>query len=130
MVIDTSALLAVMLHEDDKLIYARAIEDAKGPSISAGTLTELGLVLTGRLNRDVSPQIDAFIARAAIAIEPVTGPLARAAWSAYLRYGKGQHRAALNFGDCFAYALAKELGEPLLFKGDDFSQTDIVSALA
>tara|TARA_R110002167_G_scaffold79540_3_gene219313 strand:- start:408 stop:800 length:393 start_codon:yes stop_codon:yes gene_type:complete len=130
MVIDTSAILAVMLHEEDNLIYANAIRNAGSVSISAGTLTELGVVLTSRLGRDISPQIDAFVARAGFIVEPVTEPLARSAWSGYLRYGKGLHPAGLNFGDCFAYALAKERGEPLLYKGNDFSRTDIQSALA
>lgn len=130
MIVDTSAILAIMLHEEDELIYAGAIRDADSVLISAGTLTELGVVLTGRLGRDVSPLIDAFTTRAQFVVEPVTEPLARAAWAAYLHYGKSLHPAGLNFSDCFAYALAKQRGEPLLFKGNDFAQTDIESALA
>ena len=97
--------------------------------MSVANYVELAMVVESQLGSEAMQQAQAFFRRAVIAIEPVTidhGELAR---QAFLDFGKGRHKAGLNFGDCFSYALAKATGEPLLFKGNDFSQTDIEAAL-
>ena len=130
MVIDTSALLAILLDEPEAASMARAIEAAAAPVISAATLVELGAVIIHKLGADAMGEIDALLDAAGIEVEPLTAVQARLACSAYASYGKGrQHRAQLNLGDCFSYALAADLGRPLLFKGDDFARTDVVSAV-
>ncbi len=97
--------------------------------MSAASFLEAGITIDSQAGTVAGRQLDAFLRRAGIAIEAVTVEQAHLARQAYLDFGKGRHPASLNFGDCFAYALAKSLGEPLLFKGRDFSQTDIVSYL-
>jgi ribonuclease VapC len=87
------------------------------------------MVIEGQIGPDAGRQCDVFFRRAEILIEPVTVEHAHLAWQAFLDFGKGRHPAGLNFGDCFAYALAKATGEPLLFKGEDFSKTDIRAAV-
>ncbi len=130
MIVDTSALLAILFNESDAETYARAIAQADVPRISAANFVEAAIVIEAQTKNSSSSQLDAFMRRAGIAIEPVTEEQAHVARQAYTDFGKGRHSAALNFGDCFAYALAKVTGDPLLFKGKDFSQTDITPAIA
>ena len=126
MVIDTSALLAILLEEPDGDALLQAIIDDPVRLISAGTLLEAGIVADNNPNRRKGPALDALLSATDVRVEPVTEEQARLAREAYRRFGKGNHRAALNFGDCFAYALSKLSGEPLLFKGADFPATDVV----
>jgi ribonuclease VapC len=93
--------------------------------MSAANIVETGIIVGARFGPDAERDLDLFVARANIEIAPVTADQAMLARRAFREFGKGQHPAGLNFGDCFAYALAKASGEPLLFKGNDFSQTDI-----
>lgn len=129
MIVDTSVILAILFEEGDAELYARAITQADSCRMSAATFVEAAAVVDAQTKDKGSRQFDAFIRRAAIAIEPVTEEQAYIARQAYADFGKGRHPAGLNFGDCFSYALAKVTGEPLLFKGKDFKRTDIVSAL-
>ena len=130
MIVDSSALLAILRAEPEMLACARAIEDAARRRISAANFLETAIVIDGSRDPVASRRLDDLIRAADLAIEPVTEAQARIAREAYRDFGKGSgHPAQLNFGDCFAYALAKVTGEPLLFKGNDFSQTDIASAL-
>lgn len=129
MVVDTSALLAILLAEDDAGRFARAMEQADRCSLSAASYLEAALVIDNRGDAVAAREFDRLIRRAGIVIEPVSFDQAQIARQAYRDFGKGRHPAGLNFGDCLAYALAKSLDEPLLFKGDDFAQTDIEAAL-
>jgi len=104
---------------------AEAIEADQNRLMSAATLVETGLVIESRYGAAGGRELDVLIAKAGLSIEPVTAEQADVAREAWRRYGKGRHAAALNFGDCFSYALARTTGEPLLFKGDDFTQTDV-----
>ena len=128
-VIDSSAVIAIFRQEDDAEHYARCIATDDDPIMSAASIVETSIVLRGL--KKIPPEkaerwLDEFIEAAGIRIEPVTQELARAARSAHLRFGKGTgHSAALNYGDCFSYALAKEMNAPLLCKGNDFRLTDI-----
>ena len=128
MIIDTSALLAVILDEDDGKQYGAKIEAAPIRKISVASLLEATMVVESRGGITAGYDVDDYIARARIEIVPVTIEQIDAARIAWRRFGKGNHPAGLNFGDCFSYALAKTTGEPLLFKGNDFSQTDIQPA--
>ena len=126
MILDTSAVIAIFLNEPEALGFANALEKADVIRISAGSYLELGTVIDGRRNPALSRRLDDFLAEADVVIEPVTERQARIARDAYRDFGKGSgHPAGLNFGDCFAYALAKDKGEPLLFKGNDFRHTDV-----
>jgi ribonuclease VapC len=126
MIIDTSALVAILRDEPDAPRFAAAIEAANVRRISAVTYVELGAVIDGARDAVASRRVDELIDVAGIVIEPVTATQARLAREAYRDFGKGSgHPAALNFGDCFSYALASDLGETLLFKGSDFARTDI-----
>jgi len=129
MIIDTSAVLAILLAEEDAGRYAAAIESETRPRMSAVNFLEAAVVIDNRGDAVASREFDRFFQRAGVAIEPVTFEQARTARLAYRDFGKGKHGAGLNIGDCFAYALAKERDEPLLFKGDDFRRTDIEPAL-
>ena len=130
MIVDSSALLAILRAEPEMLACARVIEDAARRRISAANFLETAIVIDGSRDPVASRRLDDLIRAADLAIEPVTEAQARIAREAYRDFGKGSgHPAQLNFGDCFAYALAKVTGEPLLFKGNDFSQTDIARAL-
>ncbi len=129
MILDSSPLVAILAKEPDSELYVRAISHAPRCRISAGNFLELSIVIEGQFGSDVVRQCDALFRRIGITIEPVTVEQAHIARQAFHDFGKGRHAAGLNFGDCFAYALAKATGETLLFKGDDFSKTDIVSAL-
>jgi ribonuclease VapC len=129
MIVDTSAVLAILFEESDAELYARALTQADSCRMSAASFVEAAVVIDAQTKDSGSRQFDAFIRRAAVAIEPVTEEQAHIARQAYADFGKGRHPAGLNFGDCFSYALAKVTGERLLFKGKDFKETDIVSAL-
>ena len=129
MILDTSVLVAILREESDAPAYLEAIRTTLPRRISAGTYLELGVMIDGLGNPIASRRLDDLLARMSIVIEPVTENQARIGRDAYRDFGKGSgHPAGLNFGDCFAYALARELNEPLLFKGDDFVHTDIPSA--
>jgi ribonuclease VapC len=128
MIVDNSALVAILYREPEAARFVKAIHDVELTRISVANYVELSMVVEGQLGPDGMRQAEAFLRRAGIIVEPVTldhGELAR---QAFLDFGKGRHKAGLNFGDCFAYALAKATGEPLLFKGNDFSQTDVQAA--
>ena len=122
-------LIAILFAERDARTYAQAIANAESCRMSAATLVEASIVIDVQTNNAGSRQLDTFIRRAGIAIEPVTVEHAHIARQAYADFGKGRHPAALNYGDCFSYALAKATGEPLLFKGADFRKTDIAAAV-
>jgi ribonuclease VapC len=126
MIVDTSALIAILRDEAEARVCAKAIASCSTCRVSAANFVEAALVIDGSRDPIASRRFDDLIKVAQIIIEPVTETQARIAWEAYRDFGKGSgHAAKLNFGDCFAYALAKVTGEPLLFKGDDFAQTDI-----
>lgn len=125
-VIDTSALLAIVLREPEALSCREAISNSGRNAISAGTLSE-ALIVSGR--HGLRDEMSQLIGTTALEVVDVTAQRSRLVADAHARWGKGVHPAALNFGDCFAYALAAERGCPLLFVGDDFSQTDIATAL-
>jgi ribonuclease VapC len=130
MIIDTSALIAVLRAEPDAEHFTRAIEHSAVCRLSAGNFLEAGIVVDVTGDPIASRRLDDFIKEAEIQIESVTERQAHLARAAYRDFGKtSKHRAKLNFGDCFAYARAKDKGEPLLFKGSDFGHTDILSAL-
>jgi ribonuclease VapC len=125
-IVDTSVLVAIIRGEPDRRAYQALIARAPAARISAATYVELGIVVDGPRDPVQSSSLDALLASARIRIEPFTESQARIARTAYERFGRGSgHPARLNMGDCFAYALARDLGEPLLFKGDDFKLTDI-----
>ncbi len=129
-VVDTSAILAILEEEPDAAIYAKAIAEADPPLISAASLLEAGIVILNKRGPKALKNVDRLIQEAGFQVESVTAQQARLALDAYAAYGKGQRsKAGLNYGDCFSYALAKVTGLPLLFKGKDFSETDIPSAL-
>lgn len=129
-IVDSSALVAIARNEPDIERFVRALTDATRPLISAATYVETAVVVEGSRRLDEVRLFDEAFAEFGISIEPFTEAHALGARAAYRRFGKGSgHRARLNLGDCFAYALAKATGEPLLFKGDDFGHTDIRSAL-
>ena len=131
MIVDSSALLAVLFEEPGFEKYADAISRVKPVRISAAGYLEVCIVADGRRNPRLSRRVDDLVATPQATIEPVTERQARIAREAYRDYGRGSgHPARLNFGDCFAYALARDLGEPLLFKGDDFRHTDVKPAIA
>ena len=125
MIVDTSALLAVLFGEKDAETYARAISEAEVCRISATSFVEVSIVVEAQTGDAGSRQWDSFFRTAGLSIEPVTEEQAHAARQAWSDFGKGGHPAGLNFGDCFSYALAKVSGEPLLFKGADFRKTGI-----
>ena len=126
-VVDTSALLAIILNEAYGSECKDALHAATSSAMTAATLTEALIVARGR---SVHLEVEQLIRGAGIEIVPLSDSLARQAADAYNRWGKGYHAAKLNYGDTFAYALAKERGCPLLFVGNDFARTDVVSALA
>ena len=129
MIFDTSAAFAVLNLEEDSELFARAMYDAPHRLMSAGNYQELGIVAMRQDNPIPQVLVSDFVRRSHIEIVPVDKHLVEMAWDAYYLYGKGFHPAALNFGDCFAYALAFRTGEALLFKGRDFTLTDVRSAL-
>lgn len=129
MIVDTSALIAVLMNEEDEDTFARAMLKAKSLKMSAATWLEAAIIVDQRPHSGAGYVFEDYIKYLNIQIAPVTSEIAYLARVAYNRFGKGQHSARLNYGDCFSYALAKHTGEPLLFKGNDFAQTDIRSAL-
>jgi ribonuclease VapC len=129
-VLDTSALVAILTDEPERRAFNEAIEDASLRMMSAATLLEAKMVLFARYGAAAVHALDAFVSRADIRIEPVTAGQAELAFDAFRRFGRGTgHAAHLNYGDCFSYALARENAAPLLFKGGDFVHTDIETAL-
>lgn len=128
-VVDTSALIAILDKEPDAALYAEAIAEADAPLISAATLLELHIVMLNRHGASAAHIVDRLIQDAAFQIESFTAQHFELAREAYARYGKGKNVAGLNYGDCFSYALAKATGLPLLFKGQDFSKTDLLAVL-
>ncbi len=130
MIVDSSALMAILLDEKDAPDYSRAIRAATERRISAGTLLELSIVADALADLVARRRFDELLRITSLSVEPVTEEQARIGRQAYRDFGKGSgHPARLNFGDCFAYALAIDKGEPLLFKGSDFGQTGVRSAL-
>ena len=125
MVVDTSALVAVLQAEPEADALTETLLAAVSPRVSSATLVEAGIVMEGRYGDVGSRDLDVLLAHVRVEIVPVTAPHAGLAREAFRRFGKGRHPAALNYGDCFSYALAVALGEPLLFVGDDFGQTDV-----
>jgi ribonuclease VapC len=128
MIIDTSALSAIFFGEPESDVYIQLIHEADRCRMSAANFVELSMVIESQLGPEALRQCDMFLRRAQIVIESVTIEHAHLAGQAFLDFGKSRHPAGLNFGDCFAYALAKASDEPLLYKGQDFSKTDLKSA--
>ena len=128
MIIDTSALLAILQDEPERRRFNEVIDAADSRRISAATFVEASIVIEVRFGAEGLRALDRFLERGEIEIDPVDLEQARLAREAFMRFGKGRHPAGLNFGDCFAYALAKALSEPLLFKGEDFPLTDVLPA--
>ncbi len=130
MIVDTSALIAILRDEEDAVVYAQAIANAHVGRISAATYVETAAVIDISRDPVASRRFDDLLREARLVVGPVTEAQARIAREAYRDFGRGSgHPARLNFGDCFAYALARAMNEPLLFKGDDFVPTDISPAL-
>ena len=128
MIVDSSAVLAVLYREPDAERYETAIAAAPNCRMSVANVLEASIVVEGCGGEAAGHELDVFLDKAGIALTPVMAEHGEAARVAWRRFGKGNHRASLNFGDCFAYALAKTTDEPLLFKGEDFAQTDIEPA--
>jgi ribonuclease VapC len=128
MVIDSSAVIAITLKEPERMNLLQRIHADRRRLISAPTLLEMEIVLNVRRGAESSSILDEFIRRFHFQIVPFDEEQCGLAREAFRRFGKGRHPARLNFGDCFSYALAKQTGEPLLFKGNDFSQTDLLFA--
>ena len=130
MIVDSSAIVAILRAEPDAARYAAALEAAQARQISAANWLEAAIVISDPADPVTARRFDEFVREAALRIEPVTVGQAKIARNAYRDFGKGSgHPAQLNFGDCFAYALASETAQPLLFKGEDFSHTDLEPAL-
>ena len=129
MVIDTSAIIAILFDEPDQRRYGEAIEAATVRLISAVTRVELAFVIEGRKREAGRERLDRFFQLTGAEIVAVTPQQAEIAVDAFRRFGQGRHRASLNIGDCFSYALAAATDHALLFKGDDFGRTDIRPAL-
>jgi ribonuclease VapC len=129
-IVDTSAIIAILTEEDDAAVYAQAIAGADVRRLSAASYLECGIVLDSQRDPIISRGLDGLIQEADFVVEPVTERQARLARQAYADFGKGSsHPAGLNFGDCLSYALALDLREPLLWKGNDFGHTGVQSAL-
>ena len=125
MIVDTSVVIAILRDEPDANELAAVIESADVRRISAASYVEAAILTDSNRDPVLSRRLDSFLQEAIVTMEPVTVYQARLAREAYRDFGKGRHRAGLNFGDCFAYALAKDKGETLLFKGEDFRRTDV-----
>ena len=125
MVLHTSAMLAVLLNEPDADAFRRAIEADSVRLLSTANLVETAIVIEARVGEAGGRELDLLVHKAAIEVVAVDAGQADLARHAYRQFGKGRHAAGLNYGDCFAYALSLSAGEPLLFKGDDFSKTDV-----
>ena len=129
MIVDSSAVIALLLGKLDAERIEIALLAADRPRLPAPAYVECSIVLAGRVGNAALSRLDGFLTGREVDVLAFTADHASAAQDAFLRYGKGRHPAGLNLGDCFAYALAKSRGEPLLFKGDDFSKTDVKAAL-
>ena len=130
MILDSSALIAILRSESDAAVFADAIAEADIRRLSAANFVEAAALIDGSRDPIASRRFDELLREATVQIEAVTAKQAQFAREAYRDFGRGSgHAAKLNFGDCFAYALAKDTGEPLLFKGDDFLHTDVIPAL-
>jgi len=126
-IVDTSVVIAVLKNEQDAASLGAILSRSRDCRMSTVSYVEAGVVVDSNRNPVLSRRLDELLRDAEISVEPVTLNQARIAREAYRDFGKGRHRAGLNLGDCFAYALAKEKGEALLFKGDDFCYTDVES---
>jgi ribonuclease VapC len=124
MVIDTSAILAILLREPERRRFLEAIEAADSNRMSVASFVESSIVIESRYGVEGLRDLDRFVARAGIELIPIDSEQGQLARSGFSRFGKGRHRAGLNYGDCFSYAAAISLGEPLLCNGDDFIHTD------
>jgi ribonuclease VapC len=124
-IVDASALLAILFQEPEAAVFTTALAGALAPRMSAVNYLEAAICIDGQNSIIAAQAFDAFMELSAITIEPVSLSQMRLARRAYAQFGKGHHSASLNFGDAFAYALAKERDEPLLFKGNDFIHTDV-----
>ena len=129
MVLDTSAFLAIFQDEPERRTFNEVIESADSCVLSVATFVETSMVLESRYGAEGIRDFDLFLSKASISVLPVDVDQAHLARQAFRQYGKGRHPAGLNFGDCISYALAKSLVQPLLYKGQDFSQTDIRAAV-
>ena len=130
MIVDTSAIIAILRAEDDAAVYAKAIATTEVRRLSAASYLECGIVLDAQRDPIITRSLDALLQEAHFVVESVTERQARLARQAYVDFGKGSgHPAGLNFGDCLSYALAQDLREPLLWKGNDFGHTGVDSAL-
>jgi ribonuclease VapC len=125
MVIDTSALLAILQDAPERRRFSEALESSDTRLISAASFVETSMIIESRYGSDGVRDLDLLMSKAAIVVETVDAEQAHLARQAFRQYGKGRHPAGLNFGDCFSYALARFAAEPLLFKGKDFSRTDV-----
>jgi ribonuclease VapC len=125
MVVDTSAVLAILQDEPERRRFNEAIEAADSRLMSVATFVEISIVVEARFGAEGLHHLDLLLDRAGMELAPVDVEQARVARGAFSRFGKDRHPAALNYGDCLSYALAHVMGEPLLFKGDDFFKTDI-----
>lgn len=128
MVIDTSALVAILTMEPEAARMAQAIEADPVRLVSAATVVEASIVMETKRGEPAARELDLLLARAVMQIQSVTPDQAEIARQGWRRFGKGRHGAGLNYGDCFSYALSKSSGEALLFKGEDFSSTDVAAA--
>ena len=128
MIVDSSAIIAILRNEPDAPAMIEALQEALVRRISAFTYVEAAVVADNDRNPLLSRRFDGLVRDAQLVVEPVTPRQAELAREAYRDFGKGRHKAGLNLGDCFPYALAKEMDEPLLFKGDDFCHTDVEGA--
>jgi ribonuclease VapC len=128
MVIDTSALIAILGDEPERAAFTRKIAEAPVRLASTGSYLESAIVVDARYGEEGLRDLNLLMSTAGVELVPFDAEQATLARQAYSTYGKGRHEASLNFGDCFAYALAKASGQPLLFKGSDFSKTDLATA--
>ena len=128
MVLDSSAVLAILFDEAERPAFTAAIERDPRRLMSAANLLKVALVVEARRGEPAGRELDLLLHRAEVQVVPVDADQVEIARSAWRRFGKGRHPAALNFGDCFAYALAATAAEPLLFKSEDFGHTDLAAA--
>ena len=128
MVIDTSALVAMLTDEPDAELFEARVADDPVRTMSTASYLETAIVIESRFGESGGRELDLWLHRASVSLVAVDADQAEVARAAYRRYGKGRHRAGLNYGDCYSYALARVSGQPLLFKGDDFGHTDVVAA--
>ncbi len=129
MVLDSSALLAILSDEPERREFNEAVEEADSVLLSVASYLEVSIVLEGRYGSAGQRELDLYLARAEIELTDVDVDQARVARRAWSQFGKGRHEAGLNYGDCFAYALARVTGQTLLFKGEDFARTDVANHL-